>query len=398
MKSFCPFAGAALLVASISGALAAQPTAGSLVLVSEGLLQSPGLMYIDTTTNTLRTAFSRTSLRHVHGRAGNPDGCYAAFTTHIERCTGTGACTTLWTTPIPITDFTPEPAGTGEIAVGTNRVYRLWRTALGQGRITTLFRPTGTWSAITRDLDTGKYVLGDSASGSLVELDLDSGVMSTLATGWGVIWDLEYVPTTGAIAAIRDSSRGLALYQRGSPIVRFTASGGAQALKYDRDNDELVVVASSGAVRRYSTSGTLNRTSVRSGWRFRSVDIWQDRELEIVSGGARGGPATIRVALPRSAGRTMCLAASFGIRPAIQLNGVQLGLRADDLFFLTACKDIPGLTSGFVQTVKATSNLATLEIPAVAPIGLRVYVAAAAVNPQLPGGFDVSNTGLIVVR
>jgi hypothetical protein len=102
----------------------------------------------------------------------------------------------------------------------------------------------------------------------------------------------------------------------------------------------------------------------------------------------------------RSHGKQYVCALSLGIRPAITVAGPRyVNLVPDALFSLTAGRDIPGFTRGFIGVTSSRDGHATARftIPRIAPIGLRVYFSALALNPALPGSVDLANTEVIKV-
>ena len=88
-----------------------------------------------------------------------------------------------------------------------------------------------------------------------------------------------------------------------------------------------------------------------------------------------------------------------GLRPGISVGAETINIRPDALFWLSACRNLNGLTRGFNGTLDATgAGSASIFLPPAIPAGLPITIAAVAVNPGKPGGLDLTRSVTVFPR
>jgi hypothetical protein len=285
------------------------------------------------------------------------------------------------------------------LATATNAIFRL-----SGSQLTTWATGPGGWDAITRDGDTGDFVLTDVPGGRLVRVDRVTRKFTTIASNLGanVLTGVAYNPTDGRLGVTRLNSRtGLVIVGSRTSARTYVSITNAGTVAVHPWTGRYLVATHDGRVYSVAPDGTIvSSRAFGAGYAFRDVAVWGSRNLSLFGSGGRGTTTTIALRFPQSPARTYCVAASFGNRPGLALpDGRRLMFAPDPLFFITVCRDIPGLTEGFVGTLgRSGTATAKLSIPAFVPDGTRLYLVAAAVNPSLPGALDVSNVEVLKVH
>lgn len=302
------------------------------------------------------------------------------------------------------------PSGVTSIALDQDANYLFGTSASGVIRMSTAggtpstFGPYGAAaiSGICRNLDNGRFGVLTTSPALLYETDR-AGTTTTLAS-------LAAGPPTG-ICYMPDTNRYAVTYQSTATPLQFVTAAGTIAgsiymngqtgasCTYDPISRQLYVGTGAGFVYRLSNAGSIVNSLQSGVGAITGIDVYDDQNISVNSSGASPSTASVKVTFAASVSSSYCLALSFGLRPALGIPGAGfLNLRAEPLFFLTACTNLPGLTTRFVSTVNAAGEQgATFRIIGGLPSGTRYYVSGAAVNPSLPGGLDIGNTELVIV-
>jgi len=391
----------ACLVLTPSGRAAAQPLDGELILASTGGNQ--GVFYTSSRSLGL-TSIAGTSTLWVSAVAP----AYHNDGVMILTTLGSGALFRIPPSGPPQRvvgfpglaprDLVLDQDGSW-LAPATNAIYRL-----SGSQLTTWVTGPGGWDAITRDGDTGDFVLTDVPGGRLVRVDRVTRQFTTIASNLGanLLTGVAYNPTDGRFGVTRANSRtGLVIVGWRTSSRTYVSITDAGAVAVHPWTGRYLVGTYDGRVFSVAPDGAVVSIRTFAGnYLFRDVAVYGSRNLSLLGSGGRGTTTTIALRFPRSPARAYCAAASLGSRPGIALpDGRRLMFAPDPLFFTTLCRDIPGLTEGFIGTLgRSGTATAKLTIPGIVPDGTRIYLVAAAVNPSLPGSLDVSNVEVLKVR
>lgn len=387
------FAAVALLVA---GGLGAQSVAdGDLVLASNG--STRGVFHVDPSTQALRTLDASQSCAAVHTSWGND----AAWMLAGSRVFFVNAASRVST----VVNFVTGSLG----GLAADQDARFWITNQSTGHVYRLFGSTATTvatlpspSAICRDGTTGHFVVG-STQGALYRIDRETYAVTTLAQGLGSISGVAYLPSAGGRFAVSRLAAGgaVAIVDRTGNVTTTANLADANCVTFDERRNRIFAGgtgASAGRIFELTVQGAVVRTlSVGSGVSISGIDVWGDRDVSLSGTGVQGSRGTAYLSFPESPNRAYCVALSLANAPAIRVGGQHQHIAPDAIFFLTACGGLPLWTTGFAGTLDSGGvGNARFVLPYVP--GLRLYVAASAVNPGKPGGLDVGNTEIVLVQ
>jgi len=378
----------------------AQPTQGQLVLSS--FSANPGIWYgtigskyyliknynSSCMLNCVRTAFSNSGVV-----------CGDSVYRRILQTLSSGGMATLATLPLGYTPTGIELDQDGKHVVTTfNRIYGIEPGSL----LTTLANHPGSWNAITRDQDTGDFLLGDYKSGKIVRMDRRTYALTTLTGTYGAITGLAYNPSNGTIALTRaDSERGLVIVFKGG-LVREIPFSQASCVTVDPRIGSVWAASTDGKIIHTDAAGNVLKMVDVGDHQFTGIDIWADQNISLWGSGRTGSYLKIRLGFPQSPNAPYYCALSFSNRPGIPMTGTSrtLFLRPDPLFFLTLGTSVPELTHCFSGTTdhegKVLFSLG-VSIPSFFPKGMRFFAGAVALNSRLPNDLDISNTDCVKV-
>ena len=377
----------------------AQPVQGDLVVTSDhkSSWTGAGIFYVSWPSSTIKTVYSGLTANAVKTAYGNTGAMVLGTNSGaLYKVDASGAYTTFATT---------LPAGGVGIELDQDTTYmiinfddyRMYRVNQSGNVSTfrTLSSSYGHPNAICRDGDTGDWVVGTS-SGLLLLVDRHTAAISTLATGLGAIYDVEFMDQTGEFAVVRET--GLAVVRRTGSVryIRSIPYGNAVAVNHKSGrifvatylNHQIVELTSSLSIVRSYAYNT------PSGLQFTGIDVWDDQNVSTISSGEHGSKATVTLHFPTSRGKPYAVALSLGQRPGIAFgSGNVLNMTLDNLFLITAGGNLPYWTYNFAGTTSSSSGMAFayFTVPWHMSPGTCIYVGAAAVNPAAPGYLDVGN-------
>lgn len=379
-------------------AVVAQPTTGDLLVASTGIKR--GVFYTQSRVLGL-VQLPGTNTLWPSAIAPSIDNRGVSILTTLSRAfmrfSTTGVATQVVPFPAPEpTDFAVDQDGDWVLSAGS-RIYRLQG-----GTISTWATGTSGLYVIDRDQDTGDFLVGQTSQGVVMRVDRATGAASTIATGFGTftMTGVAHNPVTGDYAVSHFGARtGLVLVPQRMPRVTVAIANVSCVTVHPWTGDYWAGTLD-GRVYRVAPNGDiLSSTNYGSDYLIRDLAFFGTRNVHLTGGGRRGSNVGIAVNFGRSPSKAYCVALAFSNRGGPQLSdGRRLWLAPDALLFTTACRDLPGITSGFVGTLdRGGSANAQLTIPAIVPIGTRIHVAAAAVNANLVDGLDLSNGSMVVV-
>ena len=274
-------------------------------------------------------------------------------------------------------------------------IYRLSGSSLSTLNLTNNHHLT----CITRDQDTGNFVLG-SAGGTLLRMDRVTGALSTMTGSFGTITGVAYNPVNGSLVVARDDPEwGLIIVHRSgfSWRIRFTRP---TCVTVDPIRGYVYAANRFGEVIHTTATGQVIKQTDFGDYVFEGIGIWGSRRVSMVASGYTGTKQNVHARFHLSPGLRYQCALSFGSRPGIAVDPVRtLFLHPDALFFATLFYNIPGVTHYFNGVTSSTGTAyPAFTIPASVPKGTRIYFGMAVVNAVYSGGLDVSNVECIKVR
>jgi len=392
-------------LAVLAGPASAQPVQGDLVVTSDhkGSWSGAGIFYVtwpSTTLKTLRSSLTTNAVEIDHSNTGV-----------MVIGTNTGTIYKVNSQGEPTTLTTYAHAGGVGMELDQDRTYmvvnftdsRMYRLTTAGGVSTFLsFTAThGQPNAICRDNNSGDWIVGTS-KGLLLRVDRKTAYISTIRSGLGAVYDVEFMDQTGEFAVIQNT--GLSII-RSTGSIRYSCrisyanavtvnnrTGAIFVATYlNRQIVELTPSASIVRTRAYNTPSNLQ---------FTGIDIWADRTVHAFTSGERGARVDVILRFPASPDKPYAVALSMKQRPGIAFGAKNvLNLTLDPVFLLTAAGGLPYWTTGFSGTTYSGSGLAFagFTIPWGLPAGSCIYVGAAAINSSAPNNLDVGNVVAIQV-
>ncbi len=262
----------------------------------------------------------------------------------------------------------------------------------------------------TIDRDSGDIVVarsGTTSPSGAHLLRMTGSAITTLTTlpFPGVV---SFDDASGNYAVVGNASSTVSDYlvldQNGGTVLQWQGPGGFYSVTTDPETGNLFLVRLDDILEVTLKGAVLRTWPVKREHSqvFRSIAIYGSHKL-VGSGSARPGTTySLRLSMPGSAGRPYRAAMSLsGLRPAIPLPGRRtINLAIDALARVTIGNgDIPGVTQGLRGRLDANGSATiAVKLPASAPVGLRLFVAAVAENPAFPGGIDVAPSAAFSVR
>jgi len=387
----------ALVISMSSSRVRAQPIEGQLVLSAYSLNRGVWYGSVGKTMYVMKrlsASYHLNAVRTVLGNVGVV--CADASSNRIFRFDQNGSAYTLAALPAGIYATGIELDQDGSYVItAQDRVFRVTGSS-----ILTLSAATGAWNAITRDRDTGDFVLGDRKSGKLVQMERLTGALTTLTGSYGSITGLAYNPWNGSFAVTRENSTyGLAIVQRTGSVKQLPFSE-ASCVTVDPKIGSVWAASLDGKIIHTDASGNVIASADVGDHRFTGIDIWGDQNASLRASGFAGTDQLVTLQFDRSKKAPYYCALSLGNRPGIPLGGSRtLFLQPDRLFFVTASTSLPGLTKAFAGTLDDFGFAwPRFRLPSFLPRGLLLHFGAVAVNTGFPGNLDMSNTECIKVR
>ncbi len=385
---------AAMLFASIASA---QPTQGNIVFASTG-----GLYYASATLGR-RVAFSTTTLDFHSCQVNYNNGSVLTSDTtgRIYRVRATGTINTIaqlsqgWCGAMDL-----DQDRNMVMATGLYGAVRMFYTGSSQS----VLRAYGhALNAICRNTKTGDFAVGSSTGpGHVMNLDRSTGAATTLTSLPGLPSGICYMPDVDlyAVSVLTTNAPLLLMTTSGATLRTIFLNGrGGSSVTYNENTRELFAGTQGGTIHRIDNAGNVMGSVLYSNDAIEGIDIWDDQNISLNTTGVAGSTVGVAVRFSRSPSRPYCLAVAFSIGAGIPISGAgHLNIAPDPLFFLTACKSIPGLTTGFIGTTNSTGGATgTFRLFPGLPSGSKIYCTGVAVNPTLPGGFDLGNTEVVRV-
>jgi len=260
----------------------------------------------------------------------------------------------------------------------------------------------GGMAAVAIDTDTRDYMVDMSSQtppmNTLLRIDRRTQAVTTvLSVNTGHKSEaLEHDQKTGhfwlPVGWSGKLTRIVLLHRTTLGIIHSFPAPGAQGIAVDQPTSDLYVAAGSSI-----TSYTPKGIALRSWGPFpgfqgiADIRVLGHRKLAGAGTAKPGGRYWIQLCFPESPGAAYHVAASFsGLRPGIPIGNRTIHIHPDPLFFLTAGRSLPGVTTGFGGILDPAGRaLASLWIPATVSPGTVVTVAAVAVNPAKPASLDL---------
>lgn len=360
--------------------------AGDLILSAIGL--KAGLYACDFASQSMTTlATEPTHAVRTHGDVI----LYTPVASSLTRLRAIGGAHPLWgTLPTGVdgAGIEVDQDGNALVAGSDKRLYRL---APGVFSVVKTFAIG--LNAVARDLETGDFIVASRNDGRVFRSDRSQTTYST-AHNFGSV-------SSSALGSMPGGYVAVASRQPNGLYLGDLAGNGAQlpvphinALAVDHVGDVVWAANTAGEVYKL-VGGVVVDVKNFGSFAFTGMDVFGRDKIRVEKAEA-SRTVKLRLAFPQSASRGYCVALSFGMRPGIGFSqNRRVNLQADDLFFLTACKNIPTLTKDFVGLLDASGHgTAEVTIPAGLP-PVTFYASAVATNPAFPDGLELAGTVVI---
>jgi hypothetical protein len=291
---------------------------------------------------------------------------------------------------IPV-DVLYDQDGGWVVASSTGSVLKVFWTL----QTTFIYGLPPTLKAITKDGDTGDYILGISGAGLLLRAKLGYYALSTIATGLGDVRDVDFDPETGNFVVATSTAPQVRMVSPTGRTVSTIRFPGIRALKVDPVMGT-IHCASANEIAEFMPSGQRLNLYRCPGYDFTSLDLYAS--LPVSGGGTarRGSSYLLNLSFPQSgSGKSYYGALSFGLRPGVTIPGIgKVNLAPDALFTMSFyVGGVPGITYGLRGVLKQGGvGIVSVVLPRDCPIGLRVHASAIAMTgvPRQP--IAVGNT------
>jgi len=239
------------------------------------------------------------------------------------------------------------------------------------------------------DADTGDYLVSGLESaihGHILRVDRKTYRVTTIRTytGYAPPSIIDYDQKTGHIWHV-----GTLIHRDSGVPLRAIKAAGPWALFVEQDTSN-ILFAHQGAIQRRAPDGAVLRTWSTPSLTFFGLCKLGERKLSGEGSIRPGNVFKVHLRFPQSPWASYCAALSFsGLRPGLAAFHKTLHINPDPLFWLTACRDVPGFTSGFAGRLDAAgAGTLTIRLPSGLTQRLGITVAAVAFNRALPAGID----------
>jgi len=397
-----------LLLLALAAPALAQPSPGDWI-VSDTDSAGGGLRAVAPGTGALSTVASFPFPMGVNFVAMHADGADLVAGLFQDRTSSTaplsiivatpgGVVATIVTGP-PINAADLDQDGTWRFAVGGAGPWPrlLARLDPATGLLTTIVTMPAVANALAIDQDTGDPVLGTmnalGAQGDLLRVARGSLAISTIAAGLSTITGVDFEPATGTFAVTRAAAPQVVRVAPAGAVAPLATLASANAVHVDEPTGNLVVVTGGGTLHVVDPVGNVLTTYALGARSLTGVTTWGSRTIALSGSFTAGRAAAVQFHFPSSPLRTYVAALSLGLRPGLGLgDGRTIHLAVDPLL-LISLGGLPGVTTGFAGMLDAGGRAGgTITLPPGFPPGVRIFVAAVALNPSLPLGLDTGST------
>jgi len=244
------------------------------------------------------------------------------------------------------------------------------------------------------DEETGNLLLPIFQSGLLLELDVPTNQLRTIASGHDSITSVDVEPQTGNYILTTLTQPQVRVISRTGKLVTAMYSVGANAVKVD-DVTGTYYVASGDTVHEIAPNGYFANTWRSPGRSWTSVEMYGSRQISGQGPAWAGSRYQIDFSF-RGMGNASYLGfLALSMRPGIPIQGGRFNLAPDALFLATLGGVNPFVT-GFVGVLNPSGNATGyIDIPAFAPTGFTFFASGIAWKS---GWFQFGNTIGITVR
>ena len=342
------------LFVSLGGA---QPRQGHVVLGSAA--GTTGVFSVDWVTgsmHTIRAGLPVESLHTSHGNGSIIASRVGAVQTDVIRLTSTGTVTTLVSLPARprVRGWALDQNGTYVFAANDNRLYRMLRGGGSVSTFTSIGGPSGRFvSAMCRDSDRGYFMVGTANPNQVLRIDRVTGAATTFTASipGTTITGIDFVPPTEDFVVSTFSATYLV-----RPIGFVAVAPGGSMVTVDERENRIFVCDPAGRVHELDNAGTIVRSRAYPGFGWSCVEIYDDQNVSLSGAATANATMAIALSFPESPNRAYCAALAGEDEPGIPFGGRYLNLQLDFVFLLTACRSVPGFTSGFAGITDANGR------------------------------------------
>jgi hypothetical protein len=260
------------------------------------------------------------------------------------------------------------------------------------GSITTLATFPEEVRAVCFDADTGDYMV--ASENNLFRIQRNGGGAPLLASITGLT-GIDFEPRTGTFVVSRTVEPKVQRVTSGGMVTPVSNPGPLAAIKVDDETGNLLVVEGPAPwVHHLGPAGNyLLSRFLSPPLNFTGVEVYGSRK--VTGSGRLGGDAvyTVRLSFPKSPCANYVVALSTSLRPGLPLGDGRVINLGPDALFSSTLGGLPGITTGFTGTLDWLGRgVATIELPAGFPRGVRVFCTAVAVNASMGAGLDMANS------
>ncbi len=305
----------------------------------------------------------------------------------------------------------------GTILVSTSGGDKLWRVDLALKTATVVATLPSTLNNVTLDGDTGEILVAifdnmKPSLGRVLRLSRSGVILGTLTAGLGQTSSVDFDPISGDFFVTSFDSPEVRRINPRGVATTVALYKGANAVKVDRETGTLLVCGFNRTTRMdvqgKILQGEDHSHKIAGGsFNWTAVEIYGSRKLSGFGSARPGTRYTMNLRFPASPNRGyLVLAGLSGLRPGFKLHdntGRVVSLNFDGLTqLLLYTGSVPGMLDNFRGVLDArglpVGGQPVVTLPAVTPKGLRIYLAAAALNPLLASGLDISNPWAFTVQ
>lgn len=301
-----------------------------------------------------------------------------------------------------VTTFAQFPSGatiadmmvdqTGDYVMLDTARNLLLRVQWGTAGVSTIMSVPSGCSSVTRDFETGGYVLSCGQSALAVSR---SGAISTLFTTGNFVGRIEHLPHRDHFAVL--GLRFKVFDRNGVEQASHDFGPNVSGMAIDWQAGEILLRPEDLDVWLEGVDLNTYARRVHHNYRtfyFENLVVFGSRRATGIGTGKAGSNYSIALRFPGSPNTNYCGAIALDNQPSISIGPGFQAIKPDALFFMSLCGGLPVFTRGFAGT---TDNMgrASMDFPLPAfGAGLKLYATASAFST----GIDHANVVCVLIE
>jgi len=265
----------------------------------------------------------------------------------------------------------------------------------GQVHVYPLSAIPATLNNVCIDQDTGNYILGVLTSGLLLELDVATNQLRTIASGLSSVTSVDFEPRTGNFVVTTFTAPQLRVISRTGKVVTTMRTTGDNAVKVDDQTGNYYVVGGSNMFEITPTGTTINTWSA-AGESWTSVDVYGSKQITGMGSAKAGTRYRIDLSYRGMGNSVYITGMALSMRPGIPIQWFGTLNLAPDVLFFTTLFGLNPMVTGFSGYLDPAGNAtAFINLPSYLPPGITLFVSGIAFTTAR---FQVANAIGITVR